>query len=103
VNIVFKNQMLLDLFEGRISEKKFKSAPLLVKKFQLAIMKLRMIETVSQIGQYRGFHYEKLKGNLNMYSSIRLDRKYRLIFREVSINQIYSIIDTIEVIEISNH
>jgi plasmid maintenance system killer protein len=36
-----------------------------------------------------------------MYSSIRLNKKYRLIFREVY-NRL-DFVDTLEIIEISNH
>ncbi len=38
-----------------------------------------------------------------MYSSIRLNKKYRLIFREVHSNLDFGIVDTLEIIEISNH
>ena len=38
-----------------------------------------------------------------MYSSIRLNKKYRLIFREVHTNLEFGIVNTLESIEISNH
>lgn len=102
MNIVFKNQMLADLYDGkRINNKLFRSNPVLIKKYQIVLLFIKSIENVSQLNTYPGFHYEKLKGNLNMYSSIRLNKKYRLIFREVY-NRL-DFVDTLEIIEISNH
>ena len=104
MNIVFKNQLLIDLFEGkRTYHKQFSFNPSIVKKFRSTLVIIENIEKLSQLYNYPGLHYEKLKGNLNMYSSIRLNKKYRLIFREVHSNLDFGIVDTLEIIEISNH
>jgi proteic killer suppression protein len=104
VNIVFKDQLLIDLFDGKKTyHKQFRSNPSIVKKFQSTLVIIKNIEKLSQLYNYPGLHYEKLKGNLNMYSSIRLNKKYRLIFREVHSNLDFGIVDTLEIIEISNH
>jgi proteic killer suppression protein len=104
VNIVFKNQLLIDLFEGkRTYNKQYRSNPGIEKKFRSALVIIENIEKLSELYNYPGLHYEKLKGNLNMYSSIRLNKKYRLIFREVHTNLDFGIVNTLESIEISNH
>lgn len=104
MNIVFKNKLLLDLYEGkRISNKQFISNPIIVKKFQSALQIIKNIEKLNEIYYFPGLKYEKLKGNLNMYSSIRLNKKFRLIFREVKSLLDQEIVDSIEIIEISNH
>lgn len=104
MNIVFKNQLLIDLFDGKITHhKQFRSNPSIVKKFRTTLVIIENIEKLSQLYNFPGLHYEKLKGNLNMYSSIRLNKKYRLIFREVHSNLDFGIVDTLEIIEISNH
>ena len=104
VHIYFKSQILLDLYEGKgMAKKQFRSIPTIVKKFQGAIIIFKNIEQISELYSFPGFHYEKLKGNLNIYSSIRLNKKYRLIFREVTSDLDTGILDTIEIIEISNH
>jgi len=104
VEIIFKSQILFDLYEGRVVPKKhFSSIPMVVKKFQSVIVIFKNIEKLTDLYIYPGLHYEKLKGNLNRYSSIRLNKKYRLIFRELQNNIEPGIVDTLEIIEISNH
>lgn len=104
MNISFKSKILFDLYEGRgVTKKQFRSIPSIVKKYQQIIFIFKIIEKISDLYSYPGLHYEKLKGNMNMYSSIRLNKKYRLIFREVHSNLDFGIIDTLEIIEISNH
>jgi len=104
VEIIFKSQVLFDLYVGKVVVKKqFSSIPIVVKKFQSVIVIFKNIEKLTDLYIYPGLHYEKLKGNLNIYSSIRLNRKYRLIFREVQSNIETGIVDTLEIIEISNH
>ena len=84
LEIVFKDQLLLDLYSGiRTNDKLFSSNPILVRKFQKTIMKIRAIENFNLISLNRGLNFEKLKGSLIGYSSVRIDRKYRLIIKEV--------------------
>jgi len=104
VHIYFKSQILFDLYEGRgMAKKQFRSIPSIIKKFQGVIVIFKNIEKISELYSFPGLHYEKLKGNLNIYSSIRINKKYRLIFREVHSNLDFGIVDTLEIIEISNH
>jgi len=104
VKIVFKDQLLLDLYTGnKINNKQFRSNPNLVEKFQLVISRIRKMDDLNQMKQYPAFRYEKLKGKLDGYSSIRLDRKYRLIFREVYFDYQLNNLKYLEIIEISNH
>jgi len=104
LEIVFKDQILLDLYLGkRTNDKLFKSNPLLVRKFQKTIIKISAIESFNLISQNRGLNYEKLKGNLMGYSSVRIDRKYRLIIKEVYDEIIPQKIKYLEIVEISNH
>ena len=63
LEIVFKDQLLLDLYSGkRTNDQLFKSNPLLVRKFQKTIIKISAIESFNLISQNRGLNYEKLKG-----------------------------------------
>lgn len=100
--IIFKDQLLIDLYNGaKVNNRQFRSNPKLISKFQLVIFTLKKVNNIFQLNQYHGLHYEKLKGNLKNYSSVRLDRKYRLIFREVT-DGVDNVI-ALEIIEISNH
>jgi proteic killer suppression protein len=104
VQIIFKNQLLFDLYEGRKTNNKiFRSNPKIIKQYHLVLLKLRKVDELHQLKQFRGLKYEYLKGNLKGYSSIRLNGKYRLIFREVNSMDENKIATTLEIIEISNH
>ena len=104
MDFTFKNQLLFDLYEGRrTNNKMFRSNPHLIKRYKLALSKIQKIDNLNQLTQFPGLHYERLRGNLNGYCSIRLDKKYRLIFREVFADYSITIVDSLEIFEISNH
>ena len=67
MDINFKSQILFDLYEGRSkTQKQFRSIPSIVKKYQEIIVIFKVIEKMSDLYNYPGLHYEKLKGNLKM-------------------------------------
>ena len=58
---------------------------------------------MEQLFQFHGLNYEKLKGNLAGYSSVRINKQYRLIFEEVSnTNEPFEIV-LLKLEEISKH
>jgi proteic killer suppression protein len=104
LEIVFKDQLLIDLYIGnKTNNKQFRSNPNLVQKYKLVIARIRKMDDLYQMKQYPAFRYEKLKGNLFGYSSIRLDKKYRLIFREIYHDYQINTLNHLEIIEISKH
>jgi hypothetical protein len=75
LEIVFKDQILLDLYLGkRTNDKLFKSNPLLVRKFQKTIIKISAIESFNLISQNRGLNYEKLKDIKKIFQKIEMNR-----------------------------
>lgn len=104
VEIIFKDQLLLDLYVGeKINNKQLMSNPILIRKYRKTIKILRASEDLYNLSKITGLNYEKLQGNLNRYSSVRIDKKFRLIFKVV-----YDQIDDeklshFEIIKISNH
>lgn len=84
MEIHFNNQSLIDLYEGnKVNDKEFRSNPSLIKQYIKTVNKLRSIAKVEELYQFAGLNYEKLKGNLKGYSSVRINIQYRLIFEEV--------------------
>ena len=77
--------------------------PDVIKSFKKTIIKLHLCQNITELNFYIGLKYQKLQGNLLGYSSVRLNNKYRLIFKELSLNDISIHTDTLEIIEISNH
>lgn len=104
VEIVFKDQLLLDLFIGnKTNNKQFRSNPVLIKKFKKTIIILNASKNLNTLSKISGLNYERLKGNLIGYASVRIDKKYRLIIREVYYDLDPEKLKQLEIIEISNH
>lgn len=55
-----------------------------VKQYIKTVNKLRSVQKVEQLFQFAGLNYEKLKGNLKGFSSVRINQQYRIIFEEVA-------------------
>ena len=85
MNIFFNNQLLIDLYEGKkVKDRQFRSNPVLVKQYIKTVKMLQSVERVEQLFQYKGLRYEKLKGDLKRFSSVRINDQYRLLFEEVA-------------------
>lgn len=85
MEIIFGSQLLIDLYEGtKNNDKQFRSNPTLVKQYIKTVNNLKAIEKVTQLYQFKNLNYEKLKGGLKIYSSVRINKQYRLIFEELS-------------------
>ena len=104
MDISFNNKLLIDLYEGnKTTDKQFRSNPALTKQYVKTVNKLKSVQKVEQLFQYAGLNYEKLKGNLKGYSSVRINNQYRLIFEEVaSENKPFEIV-LFKLEEISKH
>jgi proteic killer suppression protein len=64
MEIVFRDTLLSDLFEGnKIDNKEFRSNPAVVKQYVKAVNKLRSATRIEQLYQMTSLNYEKLKGN----------------------------------------
>ncbi|MBL7867169.1 MAG: type II toxin-antitoxin system RelE/ParE family toxin [Flavobacterium lindanitolerans] len=104
MELIFKDLKLADLYEGRkISDKNYRFDSALVKQYQKVIIRLRAITHIEQLFQFHALNYEKLKGNLKGKSSVRINKKYRLIFEEVQSIDNPTEITILLIEEISNH
>lgn len=104
MEIIFNDAELADLYEGKkITNKLFRSNPQLVKQFIKVINWLRAVNKIEELYQINSLNYEKLVGDWKGYSSVRLNLKYRLIFKEiVSTEEPFEVL-LIAIKEISNH
>ena len=101
MTIKFRNDYLEALYMGGDLPGKPRFSDLVVKKFQKTILLLRQIENVSKIQQFRGLHFERLKGELKDYCSVRVDQKYRLILSVEGEDFLSAEVLTVE--DLSNH
>jgi proteic killer suppression protein len=101
LEIVFRNTLLSDLFEGKkVDDKEFRSNPTLVKQYIKTVNKLRSATKIEQLFQMTSLSYEKLRGNRAGQSSVRINDQYRLIFEEIKKEDVVKIL-ALE--EISKH
>lgn len=104
MEINFKSRLLIDLYEGRnVKEKEFKSNKELVKQYVKTVEKLRAAQKIEQLFQFAGLNYEKLKGDLNGKSSVRINKQYRLIFEEITDGVNPPVVILLNLEEISKH
>ena len=101
MNIKFNSQYLSDLSESLKVGGKPKFSKSVIIGFKAVLKTIKLVESSQDLYRFKGLHFEKLKGNLAGYHSVRVDKKYRLIF---SIEQDEILVQEIAVIEdLTNH
>ena len=78
--VVFNDKYLEALYEGREVKGKPKYSEDVITKFILKVQQIEFAVTIKDLLKQRGLNFEALKGNLAGLHSIRVDKKYRLIF-----------------------
>jgi proteic killer suppression protein len=97
----FKTQYLQKLFEqGEISGKPKYNEEVL-QKFRKTVLKLQYADNILDIKSLKSLNFEALKGKVKGLYSVRVDLKYRLLFRIEKDGIIAEGIILIE--ELSNH
>ncbi len=104
MKLVFKDQLLVDLYEGKkVKDKRFRSNPQLKKQYQKTVTRLRNITRIEQLYQIQSLHYEKKTGDLKGKSAVWINRQYRLIFQEIASADEPKRIEVLELEKISKH
>ncbi len=75
----------------------------IIKQFKKKVGILRRIITLSELNEIRSLNFEKLKGDLKDYYSIRLNKQYRIIFKVDERTKDQIKIEIIQITEISKH
>jgi toxin HigB-1 len=104
MEILFQNQLLADLYEGKkVTDKRFKSNPTLVKQYVKTVNKLSAVSRIEDMYILASLNYEKLSGDREGQSSVRINDQFRLIFGEIlSENEPFQVV-MFALEEISNH
>lgn len=74
-----------------------------VKQFKKKVDILIGIAVLSDLRNFGNLHFEKLKGDLRDFYSIRLNIQYRLLFRVIQDEHGGETVEIIQVTEISKH
>ncbi len=104
MNITTENEALAELIAtGKTTDRRYRKLPAsVINGFLKAYNTLRAVDRIEELYQHKGLHYERLKGNLSQYESVRCNIQYRLIFISRAADDTL-IIKDIELIEISKH
>ena len=75
----------------------------ILKQYKKRIVLLRGLRSTNELKQFKGLNFEKLKGDLKDFCSIRLNDQYRLIFKITESKEGKVKIEIVHVTEISKH
>ena len=83
MEIIFEKDYLRELFyEGKTSDKKHRFQPQIVSKYVKVVNLMKQQENVLGLTKFGSLHYEKLHGDKEGKSSVRVNDQYRIEFME---------------------
>ena len=103
MQIVFQKEYLSELYyEGKSSDKKHRFQPDIVKRYTHVINTLISANRIEDLFPLRSLNYEKLEGDMKGYESVRVNDKYRVIFRSEKVES-EQLITICNIIDLTNH
>lgn len=103
MQIIFEKQYLRDLYVGqKPRDKKHRYQPQVIRQYVKTIDLMMAQDNVLDLTRYGGLHYEKLTGDRAGLSSVRVNKQYRIEFREV-LRGTELIAQVCSIVELSNH
>lgn len=104
MDITFRDIGLARLYEGnKPKRKEWKSNPHMVKQFVKTVNQMSAVTTVEQLMQFRGLHYKKLTDDPDGMSAVRINKQYRLLFKEMVNEEDPPRVVLFQIEEITNH
>ena len=101
--VIFEKTYLQELYvNGKSSDKKHRFQPAVVTKYIKVINLMKQLENVLGLAKFGSLHYEKLHGDKDGLSSVRVNDKYRIEFKE-HIKEGEQIATICSITELSNH
>ncbi len=101
--VTFEQTYLQELYtKGKTSEKHHRFQPQIVSKYVKVINLMKQLENVLGLAKYGSLHYEKLHGDKEGTSSVRVNDQYRIEFTE-GMEAGKQIATICNITELSNH
>ena len=101
--VTFQEEYLKELYkDGHANDKKHRFQPQIVKKYTRIVDLMIEQKDVNGLTKYGGLHYEHLHGDKEGYSSVRVNKQYRLEFKEI-LEGDKTIAEVVNLTELSNH
>ena len=103
MRVLFEKDYLERLYKkGDSGEKKHRFQPQVVKKYIQIVDLMIDSPNVLSLSKYNSLRYEKLVGDKNGLSSVRVNDQYRIEFEEIIINN-ETIATIVNITDLSNH
>lgn len=103
MEVKFEKQYLEDLYvKGKTDDKKYRFQPVVVNGYLKCVKALVNVSKMEDLYTFHSLNYEKLKGDLQGFSSLRINDKYRLLFREIT-NKETASVELCSLTDITNH
>lgn len=103
MRVLFEKDYLERLYrKGDSGEKKHRFQPQVVKKYIQIVDLMIDSPNVLSLTKYNSLRYEKLLGDKNGLSSVRVNNQYRIEFEEITKDN-ETIATIVNIIELSNH
>ena len=103
MTVTFGQKYLQELYtDGQASDKHHRFQPQIVSKYVKVVNLMKQQENVLGLTRFGSLHYEKLHGNNEGLSSVRVNDQYRIEFEE-SLEEGKQIATICNIIELSNH
>lgn len=98
------NEALLELYTtGKSNDKRYKKLPKsTISGFIKAVNLIKTAKRIEDLFQHKGLNYERMRGRLKDFESVRCDIKYRLMFKSSALDNSI-IITEVELFEITDH
>ena len=101
--VTFGQTYLQELYtKGKASDKKHRFQPQIVSKYVKVVNLMKQQENVLGLAKYGSLHYEKLHGDKEGVSSVRVNGQYRIEFTE-GMETGKQIATICNITELSNH
>lgn len=102
MEVRFDKQYLKDLYENGDAGKKHRFQPQIVKRYIRVVDLMIESNNVAALLPYNSLNYEKLHGDKEGLSSVRVNDQYRIEFEEI-IHGTEVIASIVNITELSNH
>lgn len=103
MQVTFEKDYLRELYEnGKTSDKKHRFQEQIIRKYIRVVDLMVELANVMELARYGGLHYEHLHGDKKGTSSVRVNKQYRIEFREI-VEDGKTIAEIVNITELSNH
>jgi len=104
MDIIFEKEYLRELFEnGQTNDKKHRFQPEIIKRYAKCVKTLDEIIYIEELFKFNSLNYEKLSRDKKGLSSIRINKQFRLEFREIPNQNSKTVIEICSLVDITNH